>query len=135
MSFGEPRYNKKYDYELLRLCSSQQVIGGSEKIFKYFLDNYDVHSVISYCDLSKFSGAVYNKLGFTLLRTAISKHWYSPKLKKHITDNLLRTQGFDRLLGNVFGKFGKGSDNDTLMKEHGFVEIYDAGQATYVYNK
>ena len=135
MSFGKPRYNKAYEYELLRLCSSKRVIGGAEKIFKNFIQNYEVTSVISYCDLSKFNGDVYKKLGFSLLRTAISKHWYSPKLKKHITDNLLRAQGFDRLLGNLFGCFGHGSDNQTLMIEHGFIEVYDAGQATYVYNK
>ena len=135
ISFGKPRYNKNYEYELLRLCSIKQVVGGPEKIFEYFLNKYNVNSVISYCDLSKFNGTIYDKLGFTLLTTAINKHWYSPKLKKHITDNLLRSQGFDKLLGNVFEKSDKSSDNNTLMKECGFVEIYDAGQATYFYNK
>ena len=135
MSFGRPRYNKKYQYELLRFCVAQDVIGGAEKLFAQFLRDYKPTSIISYCDLSKFEGNVYQKLGFSLLRTAVSKHWYSPRLKKHVTDNLLRAQGFDRLLGGVYGCYGHGTDNESLMLEHGFVEIYDAGQATYIYIK
>lgn len=135
MSFGKPRYNKKYQYELLRFCMAQDVIGGAEKLFAQFLRDYKPTSIISYCDLSKFEGNVYQKLGFSLLRTAVSKHWYSPRLKKHVTDNLLRAQGFDRLLGSVYGCYGHGTDNESLMLEHGFVEIYDAGQATYIYIK
>lgn len=133
MSFGKPRYNKNYTYELLRLCSSKSVVGGSNKIFNYFLETYHPESVVSYCDLSKFNGVVYKNLGFELLRSSIGKHWYSPKLHKHITDNLLRQRGFDQLLGSVFGSYGRGTSNSELMLSHSFVEIYDAGQATYVF--
>lgn len=133
MSFGVPRYNKNYEYELLRLCSSRVVVGGANKIFSYFLKNYSVKNIVSYCDLAKFNGKTYENLGFTLIRKKINKYWYSPKLKKHITDNLLRQHGFDRLFGDLFGCYGKGTNNDELMLEHGFVEIYGSGQATYVF--
>ena len=131
MTFGTPRYNKNYQYELLRYCSIYNVIGGANKLFSYFTTNYSPKSVVSYCDLSKFSGKMYHDLGFRLINTSIGKHWYNMKLKIHITDNLLRKNGFDRLLGNYFGTFGKGTSNKDLMLSHGFVEIYDAGQATY----
>lgn len=136
MTFGKPRYNKNYEYELLRLCSkfNYKIIGGSKKLFKYFLDNYKPKSIISYCDLSKFSGDVYNNLGFKLLTiNNPSCHWYNTKLKLHFTDALLRQQGFDRLLGHIFGNFGKGANNEQLMLDHKFVKIYDSGQATYIY--
>lgn len=132
MTFGKPRYNRKYDWELIRYCSSKNVIGGSEKLFKYFLDNYN-GSIISYCDNSKFDGNTYNKLGFQLIRQGKpSKHWYNIKDKIHITDNLLRQVGFDRLFGT---NFGKGISNDELIKSCGFVEIYDCGQSTYIYKR
>ena len=35
MTFGKPRYNKKFDYELIRYCSSKLVVGGCEKLFAY----------------------------------------------------------------------------------------------------
>lgn len=133
MTFGKPRYNKKYQWELLRLCTRPgfAIIGGSERLFKHFERQHHPTTVISYCDLSKFEGTVYKKLGMNLLRqSAPSRHWYNPKTKQHITDSLLRQRGFDQLLGNQFGSFGKGTSNEELMREHGFVEIYDCGQAS-----
>ena len=130
MTFGKPRYNKNYDYEIIRLCSKYNVIGGNEKLFKGFTDKIK-GSIISYCDSSKFNGEVYKKLGFTLKKSSISKHWYNIKTGKHITDNLLRQRGFDQLFGT---NYGKGTSNDELMLEHNFVEVYDCGQSTYIWN-
>ena len=133
MTFGKPRYNKNYEYELLRLCTHKDysITGGTQKLFKYFLDKYSPKSIISYCDKSKFNGDVYSKLGFTIKGEAKpSKHWYNIKTGQHITDNLLRQRGFDQLFGT---NYGKGTSNEELMVEHGFVEIYDCGQSTYVW--
>lgn len=135
MTFGKPRYNKKYEYELLRYAASKDIIGGAEKLFKFSLERLNINRLISYCDCNKFDGTVYNKLGFKKIRVSICKHWYKIKTGQHITDNLLRTHGFDRLLGEQYGKYGKGSSNEDLMKNFGFLEIYDAGQATYIYEK
>lgn len=130
MTFGTPRYNKNYEWELLRYASSHQVVGGAEKLFKFFVSHESPTSVISYCDLSKFTGEVYTKLGFEHKGTNVGKHWYNMYTKKHITDNLLRQRGFDQLFNT---DFGKGTSNEQLMLDHKFVEIYDAGQATYVW--
>lgn len=130
MTFGNPRYNTKVDYELLRYCASYDVIGGAEKLFTHFLREYSPKKIISYCDRSKFSGSTYEKLGFNYIRTSVSKHWYNMKTQRHITDNLLRQRGFDQLFNT---SYGKGVSNEQLMLEHGFVEIYDCGQATYIY--
>lgn len=133
MTFGNPRYNKKYEYELLRFCSHKQVIGGAEKLFSYFLQKYAPSSVISYCDNSKFIGNVYTKLNFKLISSGQpTKHWYNSKTKQHITDNLLRQRGFDQLFNT---HYGKGTSNEELMRTYNFVEIYDCGQSTYIYKK
>lgn len=133
MTFGKPRYNINYEYELIRLCSHKYVIGGAEKLFSYFIKNYNPSSIVSYCDNSKFRGDVYYRLNFKLFtKGQPSKHWYNPKTKQHITDNLLRQRGFDQLFNM---NYGKGTSNDELMKQHNFVEIYDCGQSTYIYNK
>lgn len=135
MTFGKPRYNKRYEYELLRLCSHKDyvVVGGSIKLFNKFVEKYNPNTIVSYCDNSKFDGKIYDVLGFNLLDYGKpSKHWYNMKTKKHITDNLLRQRGFDQLFK---ANYGKGTSNEELMKENGFVEVYDCGQSTYVYNK
>lgn len=101
MTFGKPRYNKKFDWEILRVCAKP--------------------------------GKVYENLGFKLLKTASpTRHWYNPKVKQHFTDAFLWKKGFDRLFGT---DYGKQTSNTKLMLEHGFVEIYDCGQATYVWKK
>ena len=135
MTFGKPRYNKKYEYELIRYCSSCNIIGGAEKLFKYFISNYSPESIISYCDRSKFSGNVYMKLGFKFKNITPSSHWFNLKTKTHILDSLLRARGFDQLLGKEYGLYGKGSNNHELMVQHGFAEVIDAGQASYIYKK
>lgn len=136
MTFGKPRYNKNYEFELIRYCSNATVVGGAEKLFKHFVDSYDASSVVSYCDLSKFTGKVYKTLGFTLLRISKpARHWFHPKTKQHFTDALVRQQGFSRLVNKKDAAFDDLStaDNTTLMLEAGFVEVYDCGQATYVW--
>ena len=134
MTFGIPRYNNNVQVELLRLCFSDIVVtGGSEKMFKFFVDNYKPDSMISYCDLSKYSGTVYQKLGFKLKNISQpSAHWYNMQTKQHITDNLLRQRGFDQLFGT---SYGKGSLNEELMLKNGFLRVYDCGQATYIWQK
>ena len=129
MTFGKPRYNKKFDYELIRYCSTYNVIGGAEKLFKYFIKTYNPNSIVSYCDKSKFEGKIYDKLGFTLCNVSSpSCHWYNLKTKQHITDNLLRQRGFDQLFNT---NYGKGTSNEQLMLEHNFVKVYDCGQCRY----
>jgi len=133
MTFGKPRYNKKVDWELIRLCSNSgvRVVGGSSRLFSAFLKTYDPKSVISYCDNSKFSGNVYEELGFKLLdRGSPTPHWYNGE--KHITDNLLRQLGADRLIRT---SDGKGSSNEEIMVREGFVAVYDCGQSTWVWSR
>lgn len=138
MSFGKPRYNKKYEFELLRLCTKAEykVIGGAEKLFKHFIDNYNPESIISYCDLSKFNGDVYYKLGFSLKSEGTPTcHWYNMRTHQHILDSSLRAKGFDILLGKQYGCFGKGTSNEQLMLDHNFVKVYDCGQAQFIWLK
>ena len=133
MTFGKSRFNKSCEYELLRYCSHYNVVGGAEKLFKYFVDNYKPNSIVSYCDTSKFSGKVYDALGFKYIKTnSPRKHWYSLKEKRHITDGLLLSQGYDRLFKE---NHGKGTSNEELILNRGYLPIYDCGQATYIWRK
>lgn len=138
MTFGKPRYNKNYQWELLRLCtdSNYYVIGGAEKLFKYFIRNYQPESIISYCDVSKFNGDVYERIGFNSVDlTPPQKIWNNTKQKyQYITDNLLRQRGFDQLVGSKLNPpeiYGKGTDNEALMIAHKWYPVYDCGQKVF----
>ena len=133
MTFGKPRYNKNYEWELLRLCTKPEykVVGGAEKLFKHFIELVNPKSIISYCDNSKFSGEVYTRLAFIQKgKPSPSLHW--SKGSEHITDNLLRQRGFDQLFNT---NYGKGTSNEELMIEHGWLPIYDCGQMTFIWHK
>lgn len=137
MTFGPPRYSGKYDVELLRMCFrfGYHVIGGASKMLKFFVGEYQPESIVSYCDNSKFTGDIYSRLNFHKISDGKpTPHWYNIKTHKHITDSLLRQRGFDQLLGNEYGCYGKNSDNIQLMLEHGFVRVYDCGQSVYVWD-
>lgn len=133
MCWGKPRYNQNVSYELLRMCyvNDTLVVGGTKKMFNYFIENHHPKSLVSYCDLSKFTGNIYQELGFIRIKNTIpSIHWINPKLI-HITNNLLNQRGFDQLFNT---SYGKGTSNQQLMLEHGFVRIYDCGQATFLWS-
>ena len=131
MTFGKPRYNKHYDLELLRLCSrlDLNVVGGASKLFSAFKKDYPESSVLSYCDYSKFTGKVYEQIGMKLnYLTPPAKVW--SKDNKYITDNLLRQHGFDRLFNT---DYGKGTSNEQLMIDNGWLPVFDCGQKVFVY--
>lgn len=133
MTFGRPRYNHKYQWELLRFASRSgaRVIGGASRMFQMFIRQLDPESVISYCNLSKFDGSVYGAIGMSHVHNTVpSKVW--SKGSKVITDNLLRQRGFDQLFHT---NFGKGTSNEKLMREHGWRSVYDCGQGVYEWRR
>ncbi len=131
MTFGKPRYNANYIWELLRLCSRRGIIvvGGASKLFHYATSVLGINSIISYCDRSKFSGRVYLSMGMTLLRES-DPHEIWSKGSAKITGSLLRQRGYDQLFGT---NYGKGTSNEKLMLESGWLPVYDCGQFVYTY--
>jgi len=74
MTFSKKRKNM----ELVRFCSklNTNVVGGSSRLFKYFIRKYNYDNVISYSDISFFSGGMYEKLGFTLDGSTPPNYWW-----------------------------------------------------------
>lgn len=130
MTFGKPRYNRNYQWELLRLCTNSQynVAGGASKLFQTFIHEYNPKSIISYCDLAKFSGRVYDKIGMTYSYSTYPNKYWSNGSKKYITNNLLLQRGYDQLFHT---NYGKGSSNESLMLANGWLPVYDCGQSVY----
>lgn len=131
MTFGKSRYDKQFDIELLRLCTKYdtRVIGGASKLFSYATSEYGLSNIISYCDRSKFSGDVYEKIGMKLIRTTPPQEIWS-RNTEHITANLLRARGYDQLFKT---SYGKGSSNEELMLKSGWLPVYDCGQYVYAF--
>lgn len=130
MTFGKSRYNKKYEYELLRYCNKKyvSVVGGASRLFKYFIKSYFPKNIISYCDLRYGNGNLYENLGMKLLRVSKPNYYYfrlnekilysRVKFQKHKLDNLL--ENFDSDLTEAENMFN-----------HGFRRIWDSGNLVF----
>ena len=129
MTFGRSRFDTSHDIELLRLCtkSGTSVVGGASKLFSYATSEFGLHNIISYCDRSKFNGHVYEQMGMTFIRQTPPQMIWS-KGNKKITANLLRARGYDQLFGT---SYGKGTNNEELMLNNGWLPVYDCGQRVY----
>lgn len=132
MTFGKPRYNKKYTWELMRLCSKRnyRIVGGASKLFKHAIATYNIANLISYCDASKFDGRVYETIGMSFVTLTAPQEVWS-KGNKYVTANYLRKHGADRILGT---NFGKGTNNEQIMIDNGWLPVYDCGQLVFEYN-
>ena len=131
MSFGFSRYSRSHDIELLRLCTKQgySVVGGASKLFKFAVEDYGLSNIVSYCDISKFDGSVYETIGMKFLRQTPPQEIWS-KGVQHITANLLRQRGYDQLFKT---NYGKGTDNEQLMLDNGWLPVYDCGMKVFEY--
>lgn len=78
LTLSKPRYNKKYDYEILRFCNllNTKVIGGFSKLLKYFENNYS-GSIITYSDKRLFDGSIYRNNRFTELTSSDPNYYYT----------------------------------------------------------
>ena len=106
-------------------------------MFDYFITNHKPESIISYCDQSKFDGIMFGRLGFIKQRDPEpSLHYYNKHDMKHYTANQVRRIGACRCLGIPQIDYAStGKDNNAIMIENGYLEVYDCGQATYVWRK
>ena len=131
MTFGTPRYNTEYDIELLRLCTKAGyiVVGGANKLFSYFVKHNACKSIISYCDLSKFTGKVYEQIGMKYNgNTSVG---YSYVNLKDLTTMSRQQCTKQRLIQQGYGT--QDETEEQIMHNLGYVKVYNCGNARYIY--
>jgi hypothetical protein len=125
MTFGKPRFNKNYEWELIRYATAKHVIGGASKLLKYFERNYKPKSIITYADRRFSQGNMYYKLGFTL------DHISQPNFiwidKEHNIKSRLNCQKF-----KIMTNENKNLTAEQIMVKAGYNKIYDCGNLVFV---
>lgn len=127
MTFGSPRFNKEYQYELYRLCwkDGLRVIGGLEKMFKYFTDNFEPYSIITYCNIAKFNGNSYLKLGFITDKDSITPPNY---VWINIYNNDVKTRYQTQKHKLIEQGLGTEEQTETeIMQSLNYYRVYDSG--------
>lgn len=133
MTFGKPRFNKKYDFQLIRYASrlGTQVIGGCSKLLKHFVKHHANVSIISYADRRFSTGKLYKSIGFELVGKSQPNYWWCKNKVK-----LSRYQCQKYKLKNILGdKFDKNLTEEENMRLNDFDKVYDCGNLIYLYKK
>lgn len=129
MTFGKPRYNKKYEWELLRYASkiNTNIIGGMSKLMSYFIKNYLPKSIISYSDNRWGRGESFNKLNFKFIKNSGPSYWYLEKYKfRHHRSNFMK----HKICTNTTQK-----TEWEIMQSLGYDRIWDCGHSIWVWEK
>lgn len=135
MSFGKLRkatgmIHKENSYELIRMCSKLNisVIGGSNKLFKYFIKKYNPTYVLSYANRDWATGTVYEKMGFKFVKFTLPGYFYT---KSKIKYNRFQFQKHRLVkLG-----YDKNKTEYEIMTERGFYKIWDTGNFVFEFKK
>ena len=130
VSFGKSRFNKNYDWELTRACSSLNtvVMGGFSKLLNYFKEHHK-GTIISYGNrrwTSKINN-VYNSS--KLINISAPNYFYF-----HIsdTDVLFSRQTFQKhKLKDKLEIFDENLSEVENMYNNGFRRIFDCGNLVY----
>lgn len=131
MSFSKRKIHKtakvsseKNQFELLRFCSSANVIGGAGRLFAYFVKNYSPDKIISYSDLRWNDGKVYENIGMTYNGDTEVNYWYTDMTeRKH-------RYGFRKKPHEP-----RNITEHELRNQEGWFKIWDCGNARYVWEK
>jgi hypothetical protein len=135
MSFSKPRFNKNYQWELIRYAtkSDHTVIGGAGKLFKHFIRNYNPLSVISYCDLRWGNGKVYENIGMELSHTSDPTFSYTKKDSNPI--RFSRNKFQKHKLKDELKNFDETLTAHQNMLNNNYLRVYDCGNLVFSWKK
>lgn len=131
MTFSKPRFNKNYEWELVRFCNllDYAVIGGASKLLKFFINNYNPKTIISYADLRYSDGNLYNKIGFKFKHVTPPSYVY---VKHEVVISRFTAQ--KHRLKNLLKDFDESKTESENMLDNGFRKMWDAGNFLFVLN-
>ena len=131
MTFGKSRFNKDFDWELLRNCSSLNTIvrGGFSKLLNYFKKNYK-GSIVSYGN-RRWTNKLKNVYGNKLINISEPNYFY---FLKGDFELMSRLQFQKHKLKDKLKVFDENLTETENMYNNGYRKIYDCGNLVYKLN-
>lgn len=139
MTFGKPRFNHNYTWEIIRDCTKENHIvnGGVSRIWKYFIENNIVRSCIcySYPHNGEYTNKYVDYCGFKNIKrsTPEEKIYYEGVWNgelKRVELSILMRQGVDRLLGTNIGT--ESGTNEEILLRLGFEKKKEDGYSPQI---
>lgn len=128
MTFGKPRFNKNFEWELIRYCSKNTIVGGAGKLLSYFEQKYKPKNIISYADRRWSNGNLYYKLGFINNGITSPNYWYFKNTKELNSRVRFQKHKLEKLLDNFNITLSEAQN----MFNHGYRRIWDCGNLVFV---
>lgn len=136
MTFGKPRFTCECEYELIRMCFKPGVSipGGAQKMFKHFIRNYKPKSVLTYSDIAKFTGKVYETIGFKAVENG---HITQPNyVWVKLSDYQFLKRYSTTKQSLIESGLGEESQTESeIMESMGYVKVHDCGQFKFKYTR
>jgi len=128
ISMGKSRFNKSFDYEILRFCNklNTSVTGGLSKVLSYFKKLNHDSSIITYADARYGEGKGYEKCGFEYKKLTSPGYYY---LKNNIRESRMKYQKYK--LKDLLEVFDPNLTEWQNMQLNGFDRIWDCGNYKY----
>jgi len=137
-TFGRPRFNKEYQWELLRYATkiNSTVVGGLSKIFKEFTKLYNGQTIISYAD-RRWSCAhqnIYKLVGFEAIGESAPNYKYFQANHQGIK-LLSRNQFQKHLLPEKLEIFDPSLTESENMALNNYHRIWDCGNLVFAWKQ
>lgn len=127
MTFGKPRFSTECEYELIRYCSKDTVVGAAGKLLKYFERTYKPKSIMTYADMNWSTGNLYHTLGFDYKGDTKPGYFYYDRKTE---TKLSRWQCQKHKLIEKYG-FNSDMTEKQMTAALGYFKIFDCGNMVF----
>lgn len=133
MTFSRPRFNRRYEWELVRFCNKlgYHIPGSASRLLKHFERQYEPKSIVSYADRRwsmNSESTVYHKLGFKMTGETNPNYWYFNE--EYELFNRVRFQ--KHKLKGLLEKYDESKSEIQNMFANGYDRIFDCGNMVFV---
>lgn len=125
----KPNPRGKYDYELLRFSTTNGVYPGlASKMLKYFINEFNVMSIVSFSDNRWSNGGLYKKIGFCYDGDVKPDYYYTDYSDRYHKSNFRK----QRL--NTDSSCDQKTEKQIVL-EMGYDRIWDCGKKRFVWKR
>lgn len=135
-----------WEWQLVRFASLKwyRIAHWAEKLFKAFIAEHNPNYIVSFSDITKHSGWLYNALWFKLEKINEPSYWRSNKTWTNVywrrecqKQNMHKLEWFDpnyKYLEHKDDPFWQQTEKE-LMESHWYLRVFDSGMRKHVWRK
>ena len=129
ITMGKPRFDKKYDWEIIRYATKQgyTVVGGFSRLLKNFMKSYP-GSIITYADRSYGEGNVYRNSGFEFVRKTSPGYVWTDRSRLYS-----RYEAQKSNIRKIVPEADLSKTEDEIMFGAGFRKFWNSGNNVFVH--